>query len=122
MEEDIIQGHKVLRGRVLPRSLSTAGILHNLPYDGERELNLLRLQNQAGVISHSPRLVSKAGTVFTYAFLSGDCDFETLGISKTEGEKSSGREDVAELVAPASMKPQVTFPELHKTGCGSSHL
>lgn len=88
----------------MPRSLSTAGILHNLPCAEDQELNLPRLQNQGGeefpllVISHPPQLVAKASPVFTYALLSGDYDFETLGISKAEWGKSSGTEDVTELV------------------------
>lgn len=77
----------------MPRSLSTAGLLHNLPYAEDQVLNLPRLQNQGGeefpslVISHPPQLVAKESLVFTYAFLSGGCDFETLGISKTERRK-----------------------------------
>lgn len=43
--KDLIQGHRVLRGGVLTRSLKAAAILHNLAYTGEQELNLPRLQD-----------------------------------------------------------------------------
>lgn len=76
--KDLIEGHRVLRGGVLTRSLSTAGILHNLAYAGVEPAKIA--EPEWGefpllVISHPPRLVAKASPMLTYACLSGDCDF-----------------------------------------------